>query len=64
MPPTVPVDAADRSDAAVAENWAVKDKGADFEWSYSEEPHASRRKAIIKAHPEVSAYARDIPHGI
>ena len=25
-----------------------------FFWTYSEEPHRSRRKAIIKAHPEVS----------
>lgn len=24
-----------------------------FFWTYSEEPHRSRRKAIIKAHPEV-----------
>lgn len=26
----------------------------DFFWTYTEEPHRSRRLAIIKAHPEVS----------
>lgn len=26
-----------------------------FFWSYTEEPHRSRRMAIIKAHPEVVA---------
>jgi hypothetical protein len=25
----------------------------DFFWSYTEEPHRTRRQAIIKAHPEV-----------
>jgi sphingolipid delta-4 desaturase len=25
-----------------------------FFWTYTEEPHRSRRQAIIKAHPEVS----------
>ena len=25
----------------------------DFFWTYTEEPHATRRQAIIKAHPEV-----------
>ena len=24
-----------------------------FFWTYTEEPHATRRQAIIKAHPEV-----------
>ena len=28
------------------------DAGAFF-WSYTEEPHKTRRQAIIKAHPEV-----------
>jgi sphingolipid delta-4 desaturase len=26
----------------------------DFFWTYTEEPHRTRRQAIIKAHPEVS----------
>ena len=26
----------------------------DFLWDTKDEPHASRRKAILKAHPEVS----------
>ncbi len=25
----------------------------DFEWSYTDEPHRSRREMILKAHPEV-----------
>ena len=29
------------------------DKHDDFFWTYTEEPHATRRQAIIKAHPEV-----------
>ena len=28
--------------------------GDQFFWSYTEEPHRTRRQAIIKAHPEVS----------
>ena len=28
-------------------------KHRDFFWTYTEEPHRSRRLAIIKAHPEV-----------
>jgi hypothetical protein len=29
-------------------------KYRDFFWTYTEEPHRTRRLAIIKAHPEVS----------
>jgi len=28
-------------------------KHDEFFWAYTEEPHATRRQAIIKAHPEV-----------
>jgi hypothetical protein len=28
-------------------------KHRDFFWTYTEEPHRTRRLAIIKAHPEV-----------
>lgn len=33
-------------------------KEHDFFWTYTEEPHRTRRQAIIKAHPEVSRYLR------
>lgn len=29
------------------------DQKEDFFWTYTEEPHRTRRLAIIKAHPEV-----------
>lgn len=29
-------------------------KETDFFWTYTEEPHRTRRMAIIKAHPEVA----------
>ncbi len=31
-----------------------KEEEIDFLWMLTEEPHRSRRKAILKAHPEVS----------
>ena len=36
---------------------AAKDAN-DFFWTYTEEPHRTRRMAIIKAHPEVIANPR------
>lgn len=43
----------------VGEQWAPhkivpEQDGTDFLWMMNEEPHRSRRKAILKAHPEVS----------
>jgi len=43
------------------EQWAPKrvnppQDGTDFLWMMTEEPHRSRRKAIMKAHPEVSSF--------
>lgn len=32
----------------------AKFDGDHFFWSYTEEPHRTRRHAIIKAHPEVN----------
>lgn len=36
-------------------------KGHDFFWTYTEEPHRTRRLAIIKAHPEVRSHAPHSP---
>jgi sphingolipid delta-4 desaturase len=36
-----------------AEEEAIETKYRDFFWTYTEEPHRTRRLAIIKAHPEV-----------
>jgi len=30
---------------------------ADFQWTQTEQPHASRRSAILKAHPEIKQVA-------
>ncbi|KAJ2903240.1 uncharacterized protein MKZ38_010192 [Zalerion maritima] len=50
-----------RTAAAPAANGSEKPNGAakkvgdhDFFWTYTEEPHRTRRMAIIKAHPEVT----------
>lgn len=34
----------------------AEDAQKDFFWTYTEEPHRTRRLAIIKAHPEVSLF--------
>ena len=34
----------------------AKERGEDFEWTYTEEPHASRRLQILRDHPEVMIY--------
>jgi hypothetical protein len=34
----------------------LKVKEHDFFWTYTEEPHRTRRQAIINAHPEVCLY--------
>jgi sphingolipid 4-desaturase/C4-monooxygenase len=36
-----------------AESKSAIDNEHDFLWTYTEEPHRTRRQAIIKAHPEV-----------
>jgi sphingolipid delta-4 desaturase len=42
------------SPAPAAEHNDAANKN-DFFWTYTEEPHRTRRLAIIKAHPEVRA---------
>jgi sphingolipid delta-4 desaturase len=51
--------------AASAAKDAKDDKQHDFFWTYTEEPHRTRRLAIIKAHPEArkdtSSFSRSAP---
>ncbi|KAJ4267612.1 sphingolipid delta-4 desaturase [Fusarium torreyae] len=42
------------SSAPAAEHNDAADKTNDFFWTYTEEPHRTRRLAIIKAHPEIT----------
>lgn len=47
------------------EEWAPKkvvpeQSHDDFLWMMTEEPHRTRRKAILKAHPEVRVLARSL----
>jgi sphingolipid delta-4 desaturase len=46
---------APRHGVASEEEEAIEAKYRDFFWTYTEEPHRTRRLAIIKAHPEVGA---------
>lgn len=54
--PDVP---AARSRALLSNNGTVKptegNENDNFFWTYTEEPHRTRRQAIIKAHPEVGS---------
>ena len=50
QPRKVPVSHAGASKLA---SDAPQAEGDNFFWTYTEEPHRSRRQAIIKAHPEV-----------
>lgn len=52
MPPRKP---ANRSFTVTAEKQQAQaaHDHEDFFWTYTEEPHRTRRMAIIKAHPEV-----------
>lgn len=49
--------------AAAADNQtkAAAPDTTDFFWTYTEEPHRTRRNAIIKAHPEVEQLSRPPP---
>lgn len=54
MPSTVATATAPACTEFKAELLAAPEHGNAFFWSYTEEPHRSRRQAIIKAHPEVT----------
>jgi sphingolipid delta-4 desaturase len=45
-----------KANGSAGTNSAIEDDATyrDFFWTYTEEPHRTRRLAIIKAHPEVS----------
>lgn len=48
---TTTLEASSRLD--VPEGASASFEGDHFFWAYTEEPHRTRRQAIIKAHPEV-----------
>lgn len=45
--------------APAGEHDDAAQKNNDFFWTYTEEPHRTRRLAIIKAHPEVRHFSID-----
>jgi hypothetical protein len=64
MPPRKPtsrgfaVRAETQQPADESETHRAPDHEHDFFWTYTEEPHRTRRMAIIKAHPEVRVVAQ------
>lgn len=51
---TVTKTARSKKAAATASTHLESKSKHDFFWTYTEEPHRTRRLAIIKAHPEVT----------
>lgn len=53
VPPQEPKQRSFVVKAETQEVFKAKDEHDHFFWTYTEEPHRTRRMAIIKAHPEV-----------
>lgn len=49
-----------KGEAQRTEQTAPQSEHDHFFWTYTEEPHRTRRQAIIRAHPEVCCY---LPNG-
>ena len=57
MPPTATstaINGSKRSKSGISTPESESNAKNDFFWTYTEEPHRTRRMAIIKKHPEVS----------